>query len=257
MSFGVGYATLPGVASGAPPIAQVSSPTDITSTASGLVSQALQPYFQQSQEGLEAQLAANGLLGSGAGSQQLQQLSALNNATFAQAMLPVMQQQQQLQSGAASQNANAADSYLSLLTNLGANLGEFTAGQNLQSQEYNQGLLTQLALANQGIIADPYLQQLNQIGGLYGSNQGSSGSILGSGANNAFSGYMNGVNAFQNFLTGAANDVGAMYGMGAMGGGGGGGGASNPNAWANLGEPASTYAPGGFNYDPTYGGTPP
>src|SRR5579875_3049795 len=161
------YQNVPGAVSGAPPIAMVGAPsalpvasvqapTDITGVAAAQLSQALQPYFNQQQQQLEAQLAAKGLWGSGAGSQQLQDLTAFNNATFANAMLTILQQQNQLQSSAASQNANAINSYNALLTQLGAQ------GSSQNAAASNAYLNALMNLAFQGALSNAQMDLASQ-----------------------------------------------------------------------------------------------
>ena len=69
--------------------------------------QSFQPYFDESQQNLSADLAAKGIMTSGAGVKEMQDLTAKNNATYASALAPLIQQGYGQQFSANTQNAAA------------------------------------------------------------------------------------------------------------------------------------------------------
>ena len=131
------------------------------------VSAGFSPYFQQSQDALQGTLASEGILSSGAGAKQLQDLTAKNNATYAQALQPLITQGFGQQFQAQQQNQTLAQ----------------------QAQEFNANANNTFANNQMGYANQDYLAQLGQLAGLYGTGLSSQGNILSGGSNNATNGY--------------------------------------------------------------------
>lgn len=173
------------------------------------------PFFQQQQQALNANQAATGTLTSGAGNYGQQQLAAQDAATLAQGELPLIEQGNQNQFSANSQNASAINSFLSLLQGQGFQAGQTnqqdTLTQNLANQGYyNNALTGNVASQNayqtnsQNIAGGNYSSILQELYGLLSGGQ--------SGLSNIYSGASGlETNAQQ---TGAASGAQAGAGIG-------------------------------------------
>lgn len=170
-------------------VAQVAAPPTPDAYASAL-QQSFAPYFGESQQQLAGDLAGMGILSSGAGAKQLQDLTARNNATYANALLPLIQQGfgQQFQANAqnaGAQNQAASQGYSGALQSFLNQLqNQFAA------QRQNQDLQAQYGLAQMGYGNQDYLTQLGILAGLQGQGLGGLNSIYGQGMNNAYNGYL-------------------------------------------------------------------
>lgn len=199
--YGVNGATTPGM----PSIANVNAPNmqDATQAYTQAVQSSFQPYFDQQQQGLKAQLAAQGILRSGAGNQGLQDLTAQQNAQVSGAVAPLIQQGFGQQFQAATGNAGAYNSALMQMVNnqLQAQLANQQMG--MQGQEFNANLVNNAIMANTGYANNAlnegaafgnndYLNALNAQAGFLGSNLGALGYILGQGASGGLSAYLTG-----------------------------------------------------------------
>jgi hypothetical protein len=192
----------PPVGSGGPTPAMIGAPPTPEA-----YSQALQasfsPYFQQSQNDLAAREASMGILHSGAANKDFQDLTARNNATFANALAPLIQQGFGQQFQANEGNANAYNQVLAQMLGINANAQQTNAQLGLQGQEFNANLINQALLqnndiANQFALAraqfgnSDYLNALGQMGGFMGTGLSGLGYVLGQGMQNQFNGYTNG-----------------------------------------------------------------
>ena len=173
------------------------SPID-TSEYQAALTQSLAPQFAQSQQNLTGQLAAEGILGSGAGSKQFQDLTANDNATYANALMPLIQQGYAQQFGA--QQDNAASDLQSQ---------EFNATQGLNLNEFNANTANQYQLAQMGYGNADYQQQLSELAGIYGTGQSNEGYILGNGVGQAEGAYTGTQNALLPYAAqaGAASQI--------------------------------------------------
>lgn len=127
------------------------------------VQQSYQPYFDASQQQLEAELASKGILGSGAGSKGLQDLTAYNNATLENATAPLIAQGFSQQ--AAANTANAAANNTQGQTTYAGNLQTALANSPLETNaSFTNAGATNTALSSAQQIANQLLQQQNSLG---------------------------------------------------------------------------------------------
>lgn len=217
---------LNGPTPGMPPMAAINAPA-LSGAASPYlqaVQQSLQPYFDQQQESLKAQLAAQGILPSGAGNQGLQDLTAMQNAQVSGAVAPLIQQGFGQQFSAAQGNASAYNQALAQMLQEQFGAQQTNAQLGMQGQEFNANLLNnaimqntgynnQALMAGAGYGNSDYLNALAQMGGLNSQNLGYLNSILSGGMNNQVNSYMGG----QNLGAGYAAQIGQNQGYGTPG----------------------------------------
>ncbi len=163
-----------------PQAAQVAAPPTPAEYATAL-QQSLSPGFQQqTQQMLDAQ-NATGVLDSGQGSQGLQYLTGQQNATYANALLPLIQQGygQQFQANEANAGAQNALNAQGFAQAYGAS-GQNAGAQN-QTNEFNAGQNQNYQLAQMGYGNEDYLAQLQAMAGIYGTGQQAVNSEYGAG----------------------------------------------------------------------------
>lgn len=264
MSLSSLYASPPAFGQGAYATTNV-APTPSTADYSAQLQTAYRPQFDANEHALQEKLAAQGILHSGAGTQQQQYQTGLDNATIAQSLLPILQQSYAQQNANAQQDASASNAsgaagyagalqtYLQALqqqqqgSEFDASLGQARDqfGQTLTNRqnEFNAGAQNQLQLAQLGYGNQDYLAQLGQIAGLYSGGATSQQNI-----------YANGVGQISNAGTqaagqaaGFAQGLGSLYGSQGVGGLGFIGQRQNTGGFsaASAGQPDFANAGGG------------
>lgn len=166
--------------SSAPTVSQVQNAPAPSAYAQALQT-ALAPQFAINQGNLNAQQAAMGTLTSGAGNYGQQQLTAQNNATYANALLPLIQQGYAQDAAASSQNAGAtnaaSNNYASALN---AMLSQ-QQGQGFQAAQGNQQAANAYGLNAQQDSNQAYQQALAAMLGINATGLNTQGNILASG----------------------------------------------------------------------------
>lgn len=229
----------------APTAALAANPMLPTSAYTAQVTNALQPEFTQQNQALTEQLAGEGVLNSGAASNQLQNLVGQQSSAVSAAVAPLLEQGNAEQSATSLANAasvnNANDlGYTGGLSTyqLGQNLGNTDALANQNTQTTydlaNLGALNSTQLAQMGYSNQDYLTMLQDIYGIDTSGQAAGNTIDIGSVPTGSSAYLNG----QNSVAGSAAGIGA----------------------GTVGQPTSVYGTGtnaytGLTNDSETGGT--
>lgn len=226
--------------------AQVANPELPVAAYTTALQQAYAPQFQESQQDLAENLAGMGILTSGSGSKQFQDLTARDNATVASGLLPLIEQgysnnynSQTLnaaadnaasQFGAGAANSASSQGYAGALSDLQtgqgnaqqtgiANLNANTGTNNLNAQlgeETNLANLTNAANFNQqqaGYSNEDYLAEMQQLYGLQSSGLTSANGLLNTGLNQSANAYT-GAEASANQAAGQIGAASAIPGQG-------------------------------------------